>query len=60
MGSKGLQGSKTKTMLHSIKEESQGHGKRAEIFRASMMTPADRLTGAYQYDILTGSFRPKV
>jgi hypothetical protein len=51
---------KPKPSLYSIREEPVNFGKKAEIFRASMMTPADRVTGNYQYDILTGSYRPKV
>ena len=50
----------TNSSLQPIKEEMTGYGKRAEIFRASMMTPADRVNGGYEYDILTGSFRSKV
>lgn len=47
------------TSLHGIKEESNGYGKRAELFKTSMMTPQDRNNGAYEYNILTCSYRPK-
>jgi len=48
-----------KNSLFSIKEETTGFGKKAELFRNTMMTPQDRMSGAYSYDILTCSYRPK-
>ncbi|CAI2375955.1 unnamed protein product [Moneuplotes crassus] len=53
----------TKTMknsLYSIKEESTGFGKKAALYRNTMMTPNDRNNGGFEYDILTCSYRPKV
>jgi hypothetical protein len=48
------------TSLYSVKEEPSGWGKKAELFRTSMMTPQDRANNGYEYDILTCSYRPKV
>ena len=53
-------GPKAQASLFSIKEESATYGKKAELYRNTMMTPADRTTGAYEYDILTCSYRHKV
>jgi hypothetical protein len=56
---KGSSMAKSKPKLFSIREEPTSFGKKAELFRDSMMTPQDRVDGKFQYDILTGSYRPK-
>ena len=48
-----------KSTLKTIREEPQTFSKKAELFRASMMTPDDRVQGNYEYNILTCSYRPK-